>query len=317
MYGKSTRRGFMKKSSAAAMSLAASAVGLSQHAAAQKKRSYGISLAAWSLHRTIGEGPGKRAMLDMPQMAREEWDFDAIELVNNMLLTWEKPYFDRLIKNAADQNVKILLIMVDGQGRIGGDTEEKRAEAVKKHSFWIDVAGDMGCHSIRMNWSGAARNVAEKPEELKAFIGRSVPGIRTLCDYGDKKNINVTIENHGGASSVPSALKKLIAAVDHERFGTLPDFGGFSRNDDRSFKIDIYDAIDLLMTDAKAVSAKCYDFDDQTGLETTLDYPRLIEIVADKHDYTGYIGVEYEGRRQGEFDGIRACNELLKKLRTA
>ena len=48
-------------------------------------------------------------------------------------------------------------------------------------------------------------------------------------------------------------------AVDHPRFGTLPDFGNFPE------EVDIYSAVDVLMNYAKAVSAKCYDFDDTTG----------------------------------------------------
>jgi sugar phosphate isomerase/epimerase len=127
--------------------------------------------------------------------------------------------------------------------------------------------------------------------------------------------LNVIVENHGGPSSYPAAMEQLVAAVDHERFGTLPDFGNFPRKADRSYEFDVYDAIDRLMVHAKAVSAKCYDFDDDTGLETTLDYERIIANVVDKHGYSGYIGIEYEGRRLSEFDGIKACKRLLDKLK--
>jgi sugar phosphate isomerase/epimerase len=313
-----SRRDFLKTTSAAA--LGAAAVGAAGKAAAQKKkRSYGISLAGWSLHRTIKNGDADKVpMLDMPKMAREEWDIEAIELVNNMLRpNWNRAYYDQLAKNAADHNVKLLLIMVDGQGNIGAEDEAERAKAVAHHSYWIDVAADLGCHSIRMNWRGAPNEVVNDPAALKTFVDRSVPGFRGLCDLGDVRDINVIIENHGGASSHPAAIDQLAKAVDHERFGTLPDFGNFPKNEDGSYAIDVYDGIDKLMYHAKAVSAKCYDFDDTTGLETVLDFERIIEIVADKHGYTGYIGIEYEGRRQGELEGIRAANELLKKLRDA
>jgi len=35
----------------------------------------------------------------------------------------------------------------------------------------------------------------------------------------------------------------------------------------------------------------------------------------DKHNYHGYIGIEYEGNRLSEFDGIKACKKLLDKLK--
>ncbi|MBI3877834.1 MAG: sugar phosphate isomerase/epimerase, partial [Verrucomicrobia bacterium] len=97
--------------------------------------------------------------------------------------------------------------------------------------------------------------------------------------------------------------------VDHPRFGTLPDFGNFPDDVDR------YDAVDKMMPYAKAVSAKCYDFDDKTGNETKLDFPRLIANVVDKHGYHGNLGIEYEGDRMKEFDGVKACKKLLERLR--
>jgi len=64
---------------------------------------------------------------------------------------------------------------------------------------------------------------------------------------------------------------------------------------------------------AKGVSAKSYDFD-ENGNETTLDYNRLLSSVT-KIGYKGYVGVEYEGKRLSEFDGIRATKALLERVR--
>jgi sugar phosphate isomerase/epimerase len=272
-------------------------------------REYGISLAGWSLHRTIGTGENQIPMLDMPKLSRHEFGIEAIELVNRMLASTEQTYLDEFMKNCASNDVKVLLIMVDGEGSIGADDKAGREDAVTRHQKWVDIAAGMGCHSIRMNWAGAPRDVMENAEQLQAFIDRSLAPFRKLCDYGDSKNINVIIENHGGPSSYPATMETLMAAVDHERFGTLPDFGNFPED------VDKYDAIDRLMPFAKAVSAKCYDFDDQTGEETKLDYEKLIANVVDKHNYHGYIGIEYEGNRLSESEGIKACKKLLEKLR--
>jgi L-ribulose-5-phosphate 3-epimerase len=273
-----------------------------------KKRSYGISLAAWSLHRTVGEGEGKVPILDMPAMVRQEWDIDAIELVSGMMAGVETSYLARLKKNADDNKVAIKLIMVDGQGAIGHRRDNFREEAVEKHKVWIDAAAELGCHCIRMNWKGEEKDWQTDPESLKAFIERSVPGFRALCDYGDSRNISVTIENHWGPSSYIEPLTGLMKAVDHPRFGTLPDFGNFPE------EVDKYEAVDAFMPYAKAVSAKCYDFD-EAGNETKIDYEKMISIVCDKHGYDGYIGIEYEGDRLSEKEGIAKCNELLKRLR--
>lgn len=303
----SNRREFLAQ---AGVALAVGAAGLAHAEETKKvKREYQISLAGWSLHRTIGKKEDQIPMLDMPKLARERWDIGGIELVNHMLASDAKTYLDELAKNAAAHNVKILLIMIDGQGDIGAESENMRSIAVRNHQKWIDIAADFGCHSIRMNWGGAPKTVHKDPEALKAFTERSVPGFQKLCEYGDTKKINVLIENHWGASSYIEPLTGLMKAVGHPRFGTLPDFGNFP--DD----VDKYAAVDAFMPYAKALSAKCYDFDDQTGLETKIDFEKMLQICVDKHKYNGFIGIEYEGSRLSEFDGISAANDLLLQLR--
>jgi hypothetical protein len=96
-------------------------------------------------------------------------------------------------------------------------------------------------------------------------------------------------------------------AVDNPCFGTLPDFGNFPAD------IDRYQAVAMMMPYAKAVSAKCYDFGED-GKETRLDYERLMKIVVDDAGYHGYIGIEYEGDRLSEYDGVKACKKLLLSL---
>jgi sugar phosphate isomerase/epimerase len=69
----------------------------------------------------------------------------------------------------------------------------------------------------------------------------------------------------------------------------------------------------MLMPYAKAVSAKSYDFDQQ-GDETTIDYYRMMGVVL-AAGYQGYVGIEYEGKRLSEDEGILATKRLLEKIR--
>ena len=64
---------------------------------------------------------------------------------------------------------------------------------------------------------------------------------------------------------------------------------------------------------ARAVSAKSYDFDAQ-GNATTIDYHRMLKIVTDA-GYHSYLGIEYEGDRLNEYEGIRATKALLERIR--
>ena len=66
------------------------------------------------------------------------------------------------------------------------------------------------------------------------------------------------------------------------------------------------------MPHAKAVSAKSHDFD-ADGNETRTDYFKIMKIVLD-HGYNGYVGVEYEGSKLPEFEGIMATKRLLERV---
>ena len=65
-------------------------------------------------------------------------------------------------------------------------------------------------------------------------------------------------------------------------------------------------------THAKAVSAKSHEFD-SNGREIHTDYYRMMKIVLDS-GYNGYIGIEYEGDKHSEYDGIHLTSNLLKKI---
>jgi len=63
---------------------------------------------------------------------------------------------------------------------------------------------------------------------------------------------------------------------------------------------------------AKGVSAKAMDFDDQGNCVET-DYNKMLRIVK-KAGYRGYIGIEYEGSKLSEDEGIRATKTLLERV---
>jgi sugar phosphate isomerase/epimerase len=315
MKHESTRREFMRTTTmgVAAAALAGRAA-MAQEPAAEApapKDAYAfeISLAGWSLHRMIGRGEDQIDNLEMPRIAKETFDIHAIELVSGMMASDEPDYVAKMGEAAAAHGVKILLIMIDGQGNIGADRERQREVAVDNHMKWIDRAASLGCHSIRMNWKGEPKNAMEDPAALEDFIERSAAPFRTLCEYGDTKNINILLENHWGPSSYPDAVEKLAKAIAHPRWGTLPDFGNFPED------VDMYEGVDRLMPFAKALSAKCYDFDDATGEETKIDFKRMLDISCGKHGYNGYVGIEFEGGRLTETEGIKAAKALLEKYR--
>lgn len=262
-----------------------------------------ISLAEWSLHRTIFGGDLDH--LDFAAVAKNDFGIDAVEYVNQFFFDKAKDfkYLGEMKQRAESEGVRSLIIMCDREGRLGDPDKEKRKEAVENHHKWVEAARFLGCHSIRVN--AASAGSYEDQMELAA------DGLRRLAEFGDEHGLNVIVENHGGLSSNGQWLSGVIGKVDHPRCGTLPDFGNFRIRDDEWY--DKYRGVEELMPYARAVSAKSHDFDEKGG-ETTIDYLRMVRIVLNA-EYRGYFGIEYEGNRLSEPDGIRATKKLLERVR--
>ncbi len=202
-----------------------------------------------------------------------------------------------------------LLIMVDGEGDLAVRSARKRAKAINKHKVWIETAAAMGCHSIRINLFGE-----EDKEKWKAF---SADSMRKLGEYSADFKVNILVENHGYLSSNGELVMEMLDQVNLPNCGTLPDFGNFCLEREGGERwgakcireYDRYKGVEELLPKAFAVSAKSHDFD-AAGNEINTDYLRMLQLVK-QSGYTGFIGVEYEGDKMNEIDGILATKNLL------
>jgi sugar phosphate isomerase/epimerase len=242
--------------------------------------------------------------LGMVQMCAD-LGIHGFEFVNTFFPSPQYRYLQRLRKTAEDLGVQPLLIMCDGEGELASADPKERLQAVRNHHKWIDIAAILGCHSIRCNTHG-------DDSDPEAMLERATASYTALCEYGAAAGgISILLENHSagghyGCFAEPDWMVKLFQAVGKPNFGSLPDFGNFPPETDR------YAAVKALMPYAKAVSAKCYDFDG-AGNETKIDFPRMLEIVR-AAGYRGWVGIEYEGQRLAERDGIVAAKKLLERL---
>jgi len=314
----STSRRTFLKSAAALSALAATPAAVR----AAGKEKYKISLAQWSLNKRFLKRPGAEPLdnLEFAKIARSV-GIDGLEYVNQMFKDKAKDevYLGEMKKRAAGEGVKSLLIMVDGEGALGAPKEDVRAKTVENHLKWLDAAKFLGCHSIRVNAASDAKLSWDEQAKLAA------DGLHRLCVEGDKRGLWVVVENHGGLSSHGKWLTQVMKLADHKRVGILPDFGNFYTDRTKSEMYNPYQGLREFMPWVKqAVSAKAYDWDTGAGrfytedrrekLEMTLDYERLIKIVV-AAGYTGYIGIEYEGHKHSELDGIKRTKQALEELR--
>ncbi|MCO5052675.1 MAG: sugar phosphate isomerase/epimerase [Verrucomicrobiae bacterium] len=302
------RRQFIQISSlfAAGISMAALS-GCSSPRSASAKPWFQISLAEWSFHHALF---GKQMTnLDFPKIARREFDIHGVEYVNQFFKDKadDQAYLKELHSICDGEGIRSVLIMCDGEGNLGDPEAQKRAQAVQNHHRWARAARFLGCHSIRVNAATGGVGSFEEQQE------RAAEGLAKLGEYCATLGLNTIVENHGGLSSNGNWLSGVMRMVNRPNVGTLPDFGNFWIDHAKNEQYDRYLGVEQMMPFAKGVSAKSNDFD-AAGNETTTDYRLMLKIVKDA-GYRSFIGIEYEGSRLSEYDGVRATKALLEKVR--
>lgn len=322
------RRDFIQQSSIAAAGLSLAST-IPSFAKPSTDELFKISLAEWSVNSLIfGEKIQTLGWMKFGAMLKNDYDnlmsdtpmsnlefpkfarwlgIEAVEFVNTCFFNKaeNKEYLAELKNTCAGEGIKSLLIMCDAEGALGDKDKVKRKEAVENHYKWIDAAAYLGCHSIRVN----AQSQGSYDEQMKM----AADGLHQLCEYADKANINVLVENHGGLSSNGEWLVGVMKKADHKRVGTLPDFGNFTIDYAKKETYDRYKGVEEMMPYAKAVSAKSTHFDKE-GNEINTDYFKTMKLVLDA-GYRGYVGIEFEGPDMTQPEGICATKRLLERVR--
>jgi sugar phosphate isomerase/epimerase len=283
------------------------------------QQSFEISLAQWSIHNLIWDGTIDP--MDFASVAKD-LGYTGLEYVSNLYVGDEVNYpmkaqgLDSILKELKRRSDSLgmtnVLIMVDDEGDLSLDDETQTTQAVENHKKWVDAAAFLGCHAIRVNLFGTS--------DREAWVTNSVRSLKALSSYAEEKNISILVENHGGLSSDAKLLSNVMEGVGMDNCGTLVDFGNFClrrENDERwgapcVEEYDRYQGIEELMAHAQGVSAKSYAFDAE-GNETTMDFPRILNIVRDS-GFSGFIGVEFEGPDADPFPGMEATKSLIETV---
>lgn len=270
-----------------------------------------ISLAEWSIHRALDSGKLKAE--NFASIAKNDFGISAVEYVNSFYKAHAKDesFWKKMRATADSLGVKSLLIMVDEEGDLGNPDASARKQSVENHYKWVDAAQILGCHSIRINAFGEGSR-----DQVQAAM---VDALKQLCTYAQAKNINVLIENHGLFSSDGQWVAEIMQKVNMPNCGTLPDCGNWctavkwgSTEDNKCKEVyDRYKGVSEMLPFARGLSAKTYDFNEQ-GDETIIDYAKILK-TAKESNFGGYVGIEYEGHRLSESDGIVATKKLLEK----
>ena len=300
------RRRFIRNSVLGATALAVKP--LSAHS--KQEKALHISLAQWSLHRSFENGT--LDPVDFAAVAAETYRLNAVEFVNGFYRKQarDEKFWISMRERSSNADVRNLILMVDDEGDLGDAREKTRLKSVENHYKWVHAAKLLGCPTMRVNAFG--------DPDRETYRQAIIDGMSRLATYAAKEDLNIVIENHGLFSSDAALIAGIIREINMPNFGSFPDFGNWclsakwgSTQGDCDRVYDRYQGVSELLPYARAVSAKSYNFNEK-GEDTTIDYYRMMKIVKES-DYSGYIGIEYEGTEKGEHEGILITRELMTK----
>jgi L-ribulose-5-phosphate 3-epimerase len=280
-----------------------------------------LSLCQWSLHRHLLGARlkplaraaralrGKFGMaeplrgeldpLDFPLVARRAFGFSAVEYTGFFYAdrVRDGSYLRELKRRCDGEGVKNLLIACSPEGEIGlgHPNAAQRRKIVNRHLRWMDMAAFLGCHAISVRLGSVGD--AEEQAALNA------DGLHRLAEWGQAHHLDVLVENHDGHSADGAWLSGVLKRADHPRVGAAPDWGNFAGDSAERER-----SLAHLMPFARALTAKSVGAKGEVA-ETA----RLLRIVR-AAGYSGHVGVEYEGDRMSEADGVQAAKKVLEGL---
>jgi L-ribulose-5-phosphate 3-epimerase len=179
----------------------------------------------------------------------------------------------------------------------------------------IEIAYELGCPSIRINtgrW-GTSKDFDElmKNRGIEPVLPGytedegfkwCMDGIQRCLPKAEECGVLLALENHWGLARTPEGLLRILNAIPSPWLGGLMDTGNFLE--------DPYPKLAMIAPKCVYVQAKTY-YGGGEWYTLDLDYKRIAKILA-AVNYTGYIGLEMEGKENPDIAVPRSV-ALLRK----
>jgi sugar phosphate isomerase/epimerase len=247
---------------------------------------------------------GELGLSEFPARARTTFGVGAIETVAFQFDGLDDPELDRFADHLLATDVRLLNVAIDVGDLLEADPAKRTAD-IAEIKQWIDRCAEMGSTFVRVN-PGSPMNPHAGQQPPRYLV----EALRELGDYAAAKDTRLLVENHGGPSSNPAWMNKLLDAVGADRCGLLLDLGNFDAllapamaaflgGADTAHAFDgvdtssLYADIEALAPRAEHVHVKAHHVGDD-GTVGAVDLVRAIGIL-NAHGYRGALSVEYEG----------------------
>jgi sugar phosphate isomerase/epimerase len=240
--------------------------------------------------------------------------FQGVEILHIQMENEEPAYLQRL-KQRAFVNGLDLCGFSTHQGFVSPD-EAERKKNIDHTIHTIELAYALGIPTIRVNtgrWGTtksfdelmANRGIEPRLEGYTDEDGFKwvIDSLEQCLPAAERCGVTLGLENHWGLGLTPEGVLKIVHAIDSPWLRCTLDTGNFLE--------DPYDRLELMAPEAVFVQAKTY-YGGGLWYTLELDYPRIAEMLR-RHNYRGYISLEFEGNE----DWQTAIPKSLATLRDA
>ena len=238
--------------------------------------------------------------------------FDGIELLHVQMASEEPGYLQNL-KRRAFVNGLDLMGFSTHQGFVSPD-EDVRQRNINNTIRQIELCYELGIPTMRLNtgrWGTSESFTAlmnnrgiEPPlegytdEEAFDWV---IGSIERLIPKAEQCGVLLGLENHWGLGRTPEGVLRIVEAIDSPWLQVTLDTGNFLE--------DPYEKLEMLAPHTVLMQAKTY-YGGGTWYTLDLDYDRIAAIMQ-KHNYAGYVSLEFEGK-EDEQTAIPKSLELLR-----
>ncbi|HAD61544.1 MAG TPA: xylose isomerase [Planctomycetaceae bacterium] len=226
-----------------------------------------------------------------------EWGFDGVEILEMQMTDTSNSALQKL-KQRAFVNGLDLCGFSTHQGWVSPD-KQKRKENTEKTIRSIEMAYKLGIPTMRVNtgrW-GTSRNFDELMANrgieptLEGYTDEEgykwvIDGLEECLPTAEKCGVTLGLENHWGLGRTAEGVMRIVNAIKSPWLKTTLDTGNFLE--------DPYDRLEVIADDAVLVQAKTY-YGGGMWYTLDLDYPRIAKLLQ-KHNYNGYVSLEFEGK---------------------
>jgi sugar phosphate isomerase/epimerase len=292
------RRTFLATSASIAAAAFASAAPLNAAEPAPQKptkaRGNHIGISTYSFWRFLDNS---KVPIDECIRQSAAMGFDAVEILHMQMEGETDSYLQNLKRTALLEGVGLCGLSIH-QGFVSPD-----AAVRKKHIdhtlHCIELAYKLGIPVMRVNtgrwgttksFDDLMKNRGIEPR-LEGFTDDDgfkwvIDSITECLKKAEECGVTLALENHWGLGRTPEGVMRIVNSVNSPWLQVLMDTGNFLE--------DPYDKLDIIAPKTVYVQAKTY-YGGGIWYALDLDYDRIAAILH-KHNYRGYISLEFEGK---------------------